>query len=410
MKTFNYIARYREGGEVNGVIEANTRDEAIRQLRDTNLIIVQISEVGDSSRDVNLRIGGRKAKEKELSVMCNQFAILLKAGLPIVRTLQLIADQTDDKTLKKVLENVADDVAAGYGLADSFVKHGKSLPTTFTESVRAGESSGSLDAVFLRLKDYYEKSSRSKAKVRSAMVYPTFVIVIAVIVVAIIMIFAVPVFRTTFDSFGGELPAITQAVIALSDFFVGYWWVLILIVGALFILVKVLKKNERFRLAWSKMGVELPILHIPTPVIGRVNLMGSTSQYAGTMGVMMASGMPITKAVDVAAKSMGNYYLAHSVAETLPELEAGKSLATCLQVRNTLPSLAIEMTAVGEQTGSLEHTLSVISEYYDNEVEVATARALAVLEPCIIVVLAVIVFMLLLSVYMPMFTMYGSIG
>lgn len=403
MKTFNYTARALEGGgEVTGVAEANTREEALRQLRDSGLIIERITEVGDSKRDLDLRLGGGKTKEKELSITCNQFAILLKAGLPITRTLELIANQTDDKTLAQVLKNAADDVAAGYSLSDSLQKNGDGLPTTFIESVRAGEESGSLETVFRRLSKYYETTSRTKAKVKSAMIYPTFVMVIAVIVVAIIMIFAVPVFSSTFESMGQELPAITQFVVASSDFWVHWWWLVAILIAAAVIGVKLGKKNDKFHLWWSKLGIMVPVL-------GRINLMSAASEYSGTMSVMMSAGLPIVRAVGVTARSMTNYYMGQSLENTMSDLEAGKTLATCLRAEDTLPELAIEMTAVGEQTGALENTMEVISEYYDNEVETSTGRAMSILEPMIIVVLAVIVFVLLLSVYLPLFGMYGSI-
>jgi type IV pilus assembly protein PilC len=403
VKTFNYTARSIEGGQVTGVAEANTREEAIRALRDDGLIIERIVEVGGGSRDIDLRLGAKKTKEKSLGIVCDQFEILLRAGLPIVRTLELIANQTEDKTLAGILREAANDVAAGYGLADSLEKHGDGLPTTFVESIRAGEESGALELVFKRLSNYYEKSSRTKNKVKSAMIYPVFVMVIAVVVVAIIMIFAVPVFSSTFESMGNELPALTQFVVASSDFWVHWWWLVVIFVAALVIAIKLAKKNDAFHLLWSKIGVKVPVL-------GRINLMSAASQYSGTMSVMMAAGLPIVRAVGVTARSMTNYYMARSLEATMPGLEAGKTLAQCLAEEATMPELAIEMTSVGEQTGSLEGTMEVISEYYDNEVETSTARAMSILEPMIIVVLAVIVFVLLLSVYLPLFSMYGSMG
>ena len=404
MKTFDYTARsLSSGGDVTGVVEANSRDEAVRQLRDEGLIIQKLSEVGSASKELDLRLGGRKTKEKDLAVVCQQFSILMKSGLPITHTLSLIANQVEDKSLKKLMKEAGDDVAAGYSLASSFEKHGSNLPTTFIESIRAGEESGSLDTVFDRLADYYEKTSKTKAKVKSAMIYPTFVMIVAVVVVAIIMIFAVPVFTTTFASLGTDLPAITQFVIDASNFMTHWWWLLLAIVIVVYAGVKIAKHNEDFHLRWSKLGVRLP-------VIGRITYMSSASEYAGTMSVMMSAGLPIVRSVGVTARSMTNYYMGKSLENTMPDLEAGKTLAASLMNENTLPELAIEMSAVGEQTGSLESTLRVISDYYDNEVEIATGRAMSVLEPMIIVVLAVIVFVLLLSVYLPMFTMYGNIG
>ena len=403
MKAFNYIARSEAGGQVVGLAEANSREEAILQLKESGLIVVSIEEAADSKRNLDLFLGAKKTKEKALSIVCNQFAILLKAGLPITRTLELIANQTEDKTLAGVLKNAADDVAAGYSLAASFERNGSNLPTTFIESIRAGEESGSLELVFERLSNYYEKTSKTKAKVKGAMIYPVFVMAIAVIVVIIIMIFAVPVFKDSFASMGEELPAITQFVIDSSDFLTHWWWLLAVVVLLVFIGIKIAKKNDDFRLLWSKLGTTVPVL-------GRINLMNAASEYAGTMSVMMSAGLPIVKAIGVTARSMTNYYMGHSLEQTMPDLEAGKTLAAALQAEGTLPELAIEMSAVGEQTGALETTLEVISEYYDNEVETATASAMSLLEPMIIVVLAGIVFVLLLSVYLPMFSMYGSIA
>jgi type IV pilus assembly protein PilC len=408
MKTYNYTARAIAGGQVNGVAEANNREEAIRHLRDEGLIVEKIDEVR-GKKDIDLKIGSRKAKEKSLSITCNQFAILLQAGLPITRTLQLISQQTEDKTLADILNDAADDVAAGYSLASSLENHGEGLPTTFIESIRAGEESGSLEIVFKRLSDYYEKQSRTKAKVKSAMIYPTFVMVVAVVVVAIIMIFAVPVFRDTFASMGTDLPFFMQLVIDISDFWVHWWWLVAAFIAGAVVAINLAKRNDNFRLAWSKLGIELP-WGMQTPVLGRINLMNAASQYSGTISVMMSAGLPIVRAVGVTARSMSNYYMGHSLESVLPNLEAGKTLASCLREEDTLPELAVEMTAVGEQTGALEHTMEVISEYYDNEVETASARALSVLEPIIIVILAVIVFCLLLAVYLPMFSMYGGMG
>ncbi len=403
MKTFNYMARSSSGKKVEGVAEANSREEVISQLRSEGLILEKLAEVNVTNRELDLRIGGNKAKEKSLAIMCNQFSILMRAGLPITRTLELIANQTDDKTLAQILKDAGDDVAAGYGLASSLEKNGNGLPTTFIESVRAGEESGALEAVFARLSNYYEKTSRTKAQVKSALVYPTFVIVLAVVVVAIVMIFAVPMLTETFATMGVELPWPTRAMIACSNFWIHYWWLVFGLIAVAFIAVKLGKKNEAFRLKWSQLGILLP-------VIGRVNLMNAASQYAGTMSVMMAAGLPIVRAVGVTARSMDNYYMGQSLAKSLPDLESGRSLAASLATENTLPELAIEMTAVGEQTGSLESTLNVVSDYYDNEVENATSAAISILEPAIIVFLAGFVLILLLAVYLPMFAIYGEGG
>ena len=401
MKTYKYTARSSYGATVEGVVEANTREEAIIQLKDDGYIVASIEATG-SEHDIDLRIGSKKTKDKTIAVMCNQFAIILEAGLPIVRTLELISGQTEDKTLKEILTNVGDDVAAGYELAASFEKHGPNLPATFIESVRAGEQSGNLTLVFRRLAEFYRKQSETSGKVKSAMVYPTFIMIVAVIVVAIIMIFAVPTFKTTFDSMGGELPLPTRMMIGASDFLTAWWWLIVLIVGAIYAGIQFAKRrNEKFHLKWSELGTKVPVL-------GTITTMSCSAQYASTMAVMMAAGLSSSQAVEVTAKTIDNYYMGTALANIVPDLEAGRPLAETLAATEAYPQLATEMTGVGEQTGELEHTLEVVSDYYDFEVQEATERAIGMIEPLTIVMLAGIVCIILLAVYLPMFSIYGD--
>ncbi|MBR3326694.1 MAG: type II secretion system F family protein [Atopobiaceae bacterium] len=401
MKAYKYKARSSYGADVDGVIEANTRDEAVMLLKDDGLIVRSI-EASGGEHDIDLRVGGRKTKEKTLAVMCNQFAIILDAGLPIVRTLELVAGQTEDKTLKEILTEVAGEVAAGYELADSFAKHGPNLPATFIESIRAGEQSGNLSLVFNRLADFYRKSSETRGKVKSAMMYPSFVMGVAVIVVGVIMVFAVPTFKTTFEGMGTEMPLPTRMLIGLSEFLTSFWWVIILVVGAIYGGIQLLKRqNEAFHLKWSQLGTKLPVM-------GRITSMSSSSQYASTMAVMMEAGLATPRATEVTARTLANYYMGHELASIVPDLEAGKPLAECMAATGAFPQLVNEMTGVGEQTGELEHTLQVVSDYYDFETQEATSRAISLIEPMIIVVLAAVVCLVLLAVYLPMFSIYGA--
>lgn len=403
MKTFTYTARTEAGAKIDGVIEANTTAEAIDRLKRDGQIVGSIEESG-SSYDIELHAGSKKVKEKSLAIMCNQMAIIMQAGIPIVHALQLVSDQTDDKGLKAILKDVADNVSAGYGLANGFQKHEESLPETFIETVRAGESSGKLDVVFRRMSEYYEHVSKSKSKAQSALVYPLFVLGVAVIVIAIIMLFAVPTFETTFVSMGVTLPWITQFMIASSDFWVSWWWLIAVVVIAAVIAVRVLKRsNEDFSLKWSSWALRVP-------VFGRINMMTAASQYAGTMSVMLEAGLSVADAVAVTARSLSNHFLAVALAGIKPDIESGKTFAGSLRKTKVFSELVCDMTAVGEQTGSLESTLKVLGEYYDNEIETATARALSIMEPVIIIFLAVIVLFILLAVYLPVFGLYGSIG
>lgn len=404
MRAYKYTARSSYGAKVEGIAEANTRDEAIAQLKDDGYIVQTIEEAGNE-RDINLNLGGRKKiKDKALSILSSQLSIILEAGLPIVRTLELVGAQTEDKTLQEIILNTADDVAAGYRFADSLKKHGPTLPTTFVESVRAGEDSGNLPLVFSRLATFYRKQSETSGKVKSALMYPAFVMGVAVVVVGIIMIFAVPTFKTTFDSLGSELPLPTQILIGTSDFMVNFWWVIVLIIVVAVLSVQILKRrSDTFHLKWSEIGTRIPVL-------GRVTTMNSASQYASTMAVMMAAGLATPQAVEVTANTISNYYMGVELGKIVPDLEAGRPLGEMLAKTGAYPQLVTEMTGVGEETGELEHTLEVVSEYYDFEVQEATSRAIGMLEPMIIVFLAGIVALVLLAVYMPMFSMYDAIG
>lgn len=401
MKAYKYKARSSYGAIVDGILEANTEHEAVSQLKDDGYIVMSI-EVSGSEHDIDLRIGSKKTKEKTLAVMCSQFAIILEAGLPVVRTLELVAGQTEDKTLKEIIGNVADDVAAGYELASSFEKHGGNLPVTFIESIRAGEQSGSLTFVFKKLAEFYRKQSETKGKVKSAMMYPSFIVVVAVVVVGVIMVLAVPTFKTTFESMGNELPLPTQIMIGASDFLTSWWWALILLAALVYGGIQLAKRrDEDFHLKWSRIGTKIPVL-------GKITSMGAASQYASTMAVMMMAGLSSAQAVEVTSRTISNYYMGYQLASIVPDLEAGKPLAETLAATGAFPRLATEMTGVGEQTGELEHTLEVVSEYYDFEVQEATSRAIGLMEPLTICVLAVIVCLILLAVYLPMFSIYGD--
>lgn len=400
MKTFKYTIRTQEGDLVSGVVEANSKDEGIAHLRGEHAVVVSIDEVPEG---ININIGHMHIKDKALALMCNQFAIIMGAGLPIVRTVQLVAGQTTDKTLRKVLLDVASDISAGYGLADSFnSRAGSMFPTTFTETIRAGERSGNLQEVFKRLSTYYETTSRNKGKVVSAMIYPLFVIAVAVVVIIIIMVYAVPMFKSTFAGLGTDLPGITAAMIGMSDFLTNYWAILLAAIAGVILAVYLLKRTSAGGELLSRWGLKLPLF-------GSINRMTAASQYASTMSIMLGAGISVIDSVDITARALSNRLVSKKLSGILVDLEAGKRLGTCLSRIKEFPELVVEMTAVGEETGSLEGTLGIISEYYDNEVTVATQRALSILEPAIILVLAVFVVMVLLSVYIPLFTMYGSI-
>lgn len=397
MLTYKYKAKSKNGADVDGYVEAINEFDAVSKIKETCSVVTEIKEV----KQKNQITFERRIKEKDLSIMCSQFSIILGAGLPIVSAVDLIAKQTEFKPLKKILTAVAGDVGDGHPLAKSFEDEGPKLPATFIETIRSGEESGTLEASFERLHKYYDKSSKIANKIKSAMIYPIFTIVVAIIVVIIIMVVAVPIFTESFDALGTDLPGLTKALIATSNFFTHWWWLMIIIMASCGIMYKLYRKREDGRLKTDKMKLKNPIL-------GRLTRMKTASQFANTMSTLISAGLPIMEAVNITGKVIDNYYVGSQIINAVPQLEQGRTLGNALQNCEYLPELLIEMTAVGEETGTLESTLDTIGTFYDNESDLAATKMLALLEPIIICVLAFIVLFILLSVYMPMFTMYGS--
>ena len=402
MTTYRYKGVSPDGVRVTGVIHAYNEYEAATQLRSTCAIITKIEPVPET-REKNPVLGGYKIKEKELAVICSQFSIILTSGLPIVRCVEMVAAQTRTKELRRGLTKVAQDVSGGYSLAQSFENNVRGLPVTFLETVRAGEQSGTLELCFERLHTYYDKSAKTKAKLVSALTYPALVLVVAAIVFLVIMTVAVPMFTKTFEELGTELPGITKGLIAFSNFFTNYWWVLALIVLGLWIGKMILRRTPQGRLFLAEGKLRR------SPLRGLYQMRAS-AQFASTMSTMLTAGLPIVKALDVTAGVISNAAVSEAVRRVKSGVEQGRGVAACMEKERVFPQMLTEMTGVGERAGSMEQTLNVIAEYFDNEVSVKTQRLLSLLEPAITIALAVITVILLLAVYLPMFTMYGSIA
>lgn len=402
MPIYKYKAISKEGPLVEGLVEAYDEFEAMGMIKQSYPIVEEIREVKGKGMSWNREIGTFKIKEKALSIACSQLGIVLSEGLPLVQSIKLIAKQTDDKALRKLLNEVTDEVSAGNALSKSFeAKGGNKLPSTFIETIRAGEETGELASTFRKLQVYYEKSSKVKNKVSSAMAYPIMLGLVAVVVVTIIMIVAVPMFTSTFSSMGMELPFLTRALILLSNLFKDYLLLMVLVAVIAIFLGKLYTGTEKGRLKVSKRRLKMP-------VFGKMAIMKSASQFANTMGTMLDAGLPVTKALTATAKAMDNYYLSDQISKVVSSIEEGKSMGEGLRKCEFFPDLLLEMVAVGEETGSLESTLGVLGNFYDNEVEAATAKALSLLEPFIITVLALFVIFILLAVYIPMFSMYSG--
>ena len=390
------------GQKVSGVIEAFNEMDAVDRLKQNHSIIIKMTPVkGEGEGFLNMEIGGNKLNNKAFIVMCSQFAIILNAGIPIARTVHLIAEKTSDKPLKKMLLKVGEDVEAGRSVAASFAERGeKLLPPTFVETIAAGEQSGNLDKAFQTVHEHFDKQAKMAAKVRSAMAYPLFVLFIAVAVVAVLMIKVVPTFTAIFDSMGGELPGVTKALIAISNFFIKYWMILVAIIAVVVIVYKVYGNTEEGRMNLAKWSLKVPIL-------GNIQELNAASEFANTMTTMLASGLPMTRAISITAKTMSNYFMSTETGKLAVKLEESRGLGQSMREANFMPDILVDMVAVGEETGEMEKTLNTIAKYYDAELDMAIANALAKLEPALLVGLAGIAGFIVIAIYMAMFGMYA---
>lgn len=399
MPTFKYEGAYASGERVTGVVEAVSQSDAVAQIRQSCEVVLSLKEVPKiTTRDPMSRL--KKITAKSLALTCKQFSIILKSGLPLMQTLELVADQCADKNLALLLRQVSEDVSNGWPLSYSLENRGGGkLPVTFLETVRAGEDSGDLQAAFERMADYFERMNKTHNSVVSALTYPALVIFVAVIVVGIIMTYAVPAFTGLFADLGADLPWPTRALIAMSEFFQNFGLVLIGLIVLIIFLIRLYGTTE-------KGGPRLAQAQLHIPVIGAVVRMSNASQFAHTMSTLLTAGMPILQAIEASGRTMSNLCMSQEVLDTLPGVEGGRPFGECMRNSKEIPPMLVQMTAVGEATGSMEDTLKVLAEYYDNETDLKTKRAISLLEPAIIVALSIFVVFILFAVYLPLFSMY----
>ena len=403
MPTFSYKGYTENGQYVDGVIEAYDDIEAMEAARAHCQVVSEVKLVKDTGSFLHGDIGKPRVKAKDFSIMCSQFAIILKAGMPIGRAVKVVADQTSNKYLNKVLTQVASDVQAGHSVAYSFESKGEYLPRVLIETIRAGEESGHMYEGFERMKKYFDRQSKVAGKVASALTYPIFVGIIAVVVVAVLMVMVVPAITDMIVSLGSEIPLMTQILMNISDFVSNNILFIVLFIVLLVVIYKLYARTESGKVNLAKLALRVPI-------IGVVNRFNAASQFANTMAMLVAAGLPITRCIHVTSNVIDNYVIGKQVGRMETRLEEGVSLTESIRDCDYLPTALIEMTAVGEQSGELEETLSTMGEFYDDETQRVTDRALELLEPIMLVIMAIIAGFIVIALYLPMFQMYAAMS
>jgi type IV pilus assembly protein PilC len=404
MGKFAWQGSTRSGQVMKGEMEAPSIEAVQAQLRRQGIAPGNIKERG-KGLDMELKIPGFEPKitTKDLVVFTRQFATMIDAGLPLVQCLDILGKQQDNKTFKKILINVKEDVESGSTFADALKKHPKAFDELYVNLVAAGEIGGILDTILNRLAAYIEKAMKLKKKVKSAMTYPATIVGIAIIVIAVILVFVIPSFEKMFADFGGELPAPTQIVINLSNFIQDYILVIIGFIVALIWILKRIYRTPKGRLQMDTLFLKLPIMGI---LIRKV----AVAKFTRTLGTMISSGVPILDGLAIVAKTAGNKVVEKAIYQVAQSISEGKTIAEPLEKSGVFPPMVCQMIAVGEQSGSIDTMLNKIADFYDDEVDDAVGNLTAMMEPLLMLFLGTTVGGLVIAMYLPIFKLAGTVG
>lgn len=400
MPNYAWKGRTRAGKTQEGVLVADNKDAVVAMLRKQQIMVTAVTEKG---KEFALPKFGGGISKKEIAIFTRQFSVMIDAGLPLVQCLEILASQNENRVFQKILFQVRSDVESGATLADSLRKHPAAFDDLFCNMVAAGEAGGILDTILQRLSQYIEKIVKLRAAVRSAMVYPTAVILIAVGVVWIILWKVIPTFAALFQGLGAQLPLPTRITIWLSEFIGRWWWAMFAAVGfCAFALNRYYKTHDGRRV--------IDRLLLKAPVLGMVLKKIAVARFCRTLGTLVSSGVPILEALEITAKTSGNAVVEDAIMATRKSIEEGKTIAEPLRGTDVFPSMVVQMVSVGEQTGALETMLNKIADFYEDEVDEATANLLALLEPIMICFLGLVIGGIVISMYLPMFDLISKIG
>jgi len=402
--TYEYAVRDRGGKLVKGKLEAENQGQVVQKLKAMGYAPVSITQANAGmNREISLPSLGAKVKLKDLAVMSRQFATMINSGLSLLRALTILAEQTENKELKKVLGEVRGEVEGGNALSSAMAKHPKVFPPLMVNMCRAGEVGGFLDEVMLQVAGNFEADVKLRGKVKSAMTYPVVVLCIAILAVIGMLIFIVPVFAGMFTSLGGTLPAPTRVLVWLS--------------GAMKIVVPVsLVAGVAGSIIWQRVKHQERVrdvvdpLKLRAPVFGTLVQKIALSRFSRNLGTMMRSGVPILQALDIVADTAGSSVVAKAVRAVQDSVRQGESLAAPLGEHAVFPPMVVQMMAVGEDTGALDTMLYKISEFYDQEVEATTEALTSLIEPLMIAFLGGIIGSMIIALYMPIFKVFDLIN
>jgi type IV pilus assembly protein PilC len=400
MPTFVYSARTVTGELQNGEIDLKDRDEVVGFLRRQRLVPVKVER---KQRSFEIPGLGSGVSTRDIVIFTRQFATMINSGLPLVQSLDILARQSENKALRKTIEQVLYDVESGQTLADAMRQHEKVFPELYVNMVAAGEAGGILDTILLRLAVFLEKADALKRKIKGAMIYPSVILTVAAGAVAVLLIFVIPTFQTMFASAGIALPGPTRLVIFMSETLQSQWYVFVIAIAMFVIGIQRFYKTSGGQLVLDRLLLNLPIL-------GPMQRKAAIARFTRTLGTLVSSGVSILDGLEITAKTSGNRVLHDAIMESRMSIAGGETISEPLRKSGVFPPMVVSMINVGEQTGGLDEMLTKIADFYDEEVDAAVEALLAAMEPVMIVFLGVVVGGMIIAMYLPIFEMMNAVG
>lgn len=401
MPGFSYVAVDQAGKEIKGSIDAENSERVAETLRRDGLLPLSIKEQGVLNKEIDFAIG-KKVKPRDLSVFCRQFVSITEAGVPMKEALQMLAEQTENKWLKRAIAEVLTNVEKGNTLADSMMAFSDIFPGMLVNMVRAGEASGSLELSFSRMATHFEKEAKLRATIMKATIYPIILICAAIGVVAVMLLFVIPIFVDMFADLDVQMPALTLAVMGTSSWMASHWYVILIIAVIAAAAYRLIYQTDQGRLTIDNVKMKMPLF-------GKLTVKTACAQFARTMSTLLSAGLSTTSCLDIVAGIMKNVHYANAFLKAKEEVMKGIPLSEPLQTTGIFPPMVYHMTGIGEETGNLEEMLEKLADYYDEEVEMTTQSILAAMEPLIIVFMALIVGTLVIAVILPIGAMYEGL-
>ncbi|MHB1538365.1 MAG: type II secretion system F family protein [Solirubrobacteraceae bacterium] len=401
MSTYVFRAIDLAGVKAKGEVDADSKQAVSDQLKARGLIIIDIADK-HRSKEIELEFL-KKVKVEDLAVFSRQLATMITSGMSILRALYVLEEQSESKFLCETLVQVRKDVEAGLSLSDAFGRHPKVFSPLFVSMARAGEIGGVLEGSLLRVADQLEHDAAMRKQVRSAMVYPTFVVTFAVLVLLALVAFLIPVFEKVFKQFGGKLPTITQFSVGLSHLVTGDWWALIVGVGVLVFGFVKWKSSSWGRPQWHRLTLRIPLK------IGQIVQEVSIARWSRTLASLTSAGVPLLQALEIVGQTSGNVVIEDAMLDVIASVKRGGTLAAPLGKVSIFPPMVTHMVSIGEETGALDTMLDKIAEFYEERVAASVKALTSLLEPVMIIVIGAIVGFIVISMYMPLFTIYNNI-